>query len=381
MSIYVVYKLYIQTFNGKIMLHIIVGGLNCVKPRIFISSTFYDLKYIREELSNYIKVHDFEPIMFEDGDIGYTPGKKLDESCYDAMRSADMVILIVGGEYGSAASEENEKDFDEYVSITRKEFRTAVEAGIPIFCMIDANVNTEYGVYDINVEDIEDEKCKIKFKATKSINVFRFIREIRTLGSIPIQEFKNVSEIKDFLGKQWADMFKSYLNILKSETENKKIENTVTEMKYLIQKMDIMLDTVGKNILQKNSPKDYENVINQQDISVLSREIIDAFRIVLLKPDTCKEMDVRKKLVNDFLQRLVKLFKENKWVMFDSDNQEDVDKFFELLETEQYYVDTITTDFSHKIKNKIKLLYDDSNIKKIQCIICEDENFKKMFDI
>lgn len=48
-----------------------------MKPRIFVSSTFYDLQYIREDLSNFIKAHDFDPIMFEDGDIGYTPGKPL----------------------------------------------------------------------------------------------------------------------------------------------------------------------------------------------------------------------------------------------------------------------------------------------------------------
>ena len=37
-----------------------------MKPRIFVSSTFYDLKYVREDLSNFIKAHDFEPIMLED---------------------------------------------------------------------------------------------------------------------------------------------------------------------------------------------------------------------------------------------------------------------------------------------------------------------------
>ena len=46
-----------------------------MKPRIFISSTFYDLKYVREDISNFVKAHDFEPIMFEDGDIGYTPAR------------------------------------------------------------------------------------------------------------------------------------------------------------------------------------------------------------------------------------------------------------------------------------------------------------------
>ena len=84
-----------------------------MKPRVFVSSTFYDLKYMRDDLANFIRAHDFEPIMFEDGDIGYTPGKNLDESCYDTMRNADMVILIIGGNYGSPASGETKDDFKE----------------------------------------------------------------------------------------------------------------------------------------------------------------------------------------------------------------------------------------------------------------------------
>ena len=29
-----------------------------MKPRVFVSSTFYDLKYIREDLANFIQAHD-----------------------------------------------------------------------------------------------------------------------------------------------------------------------------------------------------------------------------------------------------------------------------------------------------------------------------------
>ena len=123
-----------------------------MKPRVFVSSTFYDLKFIREDISNFIKSHDFEPIMFEDGDIGYTPGKELDLSCYETMKSTDMVILIIGGEYGSPATGENQSKFEEYISITRNEFRSAVKTGIPVFVFIDAGVYAEYGVYEVKVE-------------------------------------------------------------------------------------------------------------------------------------------------------------------------------------------------------------------------------------
>ena len=228
-----------------------------MKPRIFISSTFYDLKYIREDLANFVRSYGYEPILFEDGDIGYTPGKNLDSSCYESMRNSDMVILIIGGEYGSAASGEKKDEFKEYMSITRNEFRTAVESGIPIFVMIDKKVMAEYGVYEANYIAIEKDIMKMTFPTTKNVNVFRFIKEIKGIVTLPIQEFERSSDIKGFISKQWADMFKNYLNSLRIERENKKIENSVNEMKALIQKMDIMLDSVGKNILSKNDSEDF----------------------------------------------------------------------------------------------------------------------------
>lgn len=97
------------------------GGIY-MKPRVFVSSTFYDLKYVREDLASFIRNHDFEPIMFEDGDIGYDTNKALDESCYEAMHTADMAVLIIGGQYGSNASSQESEIVDSFISITQREF-------------------------------------------------------------------------------------------------------------------------------------------------------------------------------------------------------------------------------------------------------------------
>jgi hypothetical protein len=249
-----------------------------MKPRIFISSTFYDLKYIREDLSNFVRQHDYEPILFENGDIGYTPGKALDKSCYESMKNSDMVILIIGGEYGSAATGEIKDEFKEYMSVTRNEFRTAIDVGIPVFVMIDKRVMTEYNVYELNCEEIENNGQKIKFSSVKNTNVFRFIKEIRSMSILPIQEFEKSTDIKEFIGKQWADMFKNYLASLRGEREDKKIEGSVNELKDLIQQMGIMLDSVGKNVLSKESSDKYIEVVRQQEIisfcNILSENII-----------------------------------------------------------------------------------------------------------
>ena len=250
-----------------------------MKPRIFVSSTFYDLKYVREDLSNFIKAHDFEPIMFEDGDIGYTPGQALDGACYETMHSADMVLLIIGGNYGSPAEGEVKDEFKEYISITRNEFKNAVNEGIPIYVFIDSKVYVEYEIYEANYEEIERGEIKINFKNVKNINVFRFIKEIKNLGNLPITEFDKIIQIKDFLSKQWSDMFKKYLAILKDNKNDENIKSTVEDMNLLVRKMNLMLESMGKKILTENNSDEYDKVVASQRVIQMCNEINEGFTI------------------------------------------------------------------------------------------------------
>lgn len=354
-----------------------VKGITYMKPRIFISSTFYDLKYIREDLSNFVRSYGYEPILFEDGDIGYTPGKTLDSSCYESMRNSDMVILIIGGEYGSAASGEKKDEFKEYMSVTRNEFRTAVESGIPIFVMIDKKVMAEYGVYEANYDDIEKENRIMVFPTTKSVNVFRFIKEIKGIVTLPIQEFERSSDIKGFISKQWADMFKNYLSFLRGEKENKKIESSVNEMKTLIQKMNIMLDSVGKNVLSKNNPEEYKNVVEQQEILSFCNTLAETFVISLddEKPFDCKNS---KAVLNKLLNGLKEAKKRGLSNDVLDENEEKIDEFFDLFEDDIFYVKNIFEDGYDNLYERISLLYNDKNMEKVIAIMSEDNYFNKL---
>lgn len=359
-----------------------------MKPRIFISSTFYDLKYVREDIANFVKTHGYEPVLFEDGDIGYTPGKYLDESCYDAMKTSDMVILIIGGEYGSEASreknirkqEENEKknpqNFSEYMSITRREFRTAIESGIPIFVMIDKKIMVEYGIYEENLEDIENKKITIKFKATKNINVFHFIKEIKSIVTLPILEFERASEIKDFIEKQWADMFKTYLHSLKNEAEQKEIQHSVSEMKELIQKMNIMLNSVGKSILTKDGPEKYENVVNQQEIISFCEIVTDSFRLTLSDMNSNRSRQEREEILSIFLSNLYKAHTEKCWNETDSEARKK--HIAQIMNNDKFKVWGIADFYFTKIGEKYKLLYDQESRKRIIDILVGDKYFNTL---
>jgi hypothetical protein len=75
------------------------------KPRIFVSSTFYDLKYIRGTLEQFILQMGYEPALFEKGDITFPHDRSIEESCIQEVGLCDILILIVGGRYGSLSQQ------------------------------------------------------------------------------------------------------------------------------------------------------------------------------------------------------------------------------------------------------------------------------------
>ncbi|GEM_PF-464937 len=320
-------------------------GEKNMKPRIFVSSTFYDLKYIREDLSNFIKAHDFEPILFEDGDIGYVPGKALDISCYGAMKNTDMVLLIIGGQYGSPSTGEVKDEFKEYISVTRNEFKKAVTDGIPIYVFVDSKVYTEFSVYEANYEKIEVNKEKINFRNVKDINVFRFIREIKGIGHISITEFEKVLQIKDFLSKQWSDMFKQYLDYLKEKENDKKIENTVDGMKILIRKMEVMLNEVGKKILVDGNNNEYNDVMKRQEVITVSEKISNCFELAINEKADKDSKENRVTYIRRFLDALYESLESDVWTNLDLNNRETMLQFFLFFKNRNLIIYQATDDF------------------------------------
>ncbi len=273
--------------------------------KVFISSTFYDLKYAREYISDFIVEYGFTPIRSEAGDIGYTPGEELDTSCYEAMREADMVVLIIGGRYGSPASESNEDlndddKFVNYLSVTRKEFLTADHENIPIFVYVDQAVETEYRFYKKNKtkieNDIKNKTLELDFSSVDNINVFRFIDEVFDKSSIPVTAFSSISEVKINLKKQWVALFNKYLRERRTHKAMRSYSSTIDELYTRIKEMSITVEEIsGKIIGEKTS-----EILESQMIERYASLIANNFEFISIK----KKSEEIKEFLEVFVENL-----------------------------------------------------------------------------
>jgi len=297
-------------------------------PQIFVSSTFYDLKYVREALRSFISNYGFTPILSENGDIGYTPGRELDQSCYETMKQSDMAILIVGGRYGSPASGESKTDyFSEYTSITRKEFNTAVDNSIPVFVFIEEPVYSEYQTYAQNRSYFEGKPdANFKFAHVDNINVYRFVESILSVKKLTITSFRNVEDIKSFLRKQWASMLQEYLGVLRHSSLIDNLQTPINMIFSRIEQMNNVLSVMSGKLITDD--EDIKRIGSEQEVEHTAEQIANSFEFICL-PLTDEEI---RQFISFFLDKLTEARNKDLLENVFSDNPADVLMFYSLFE-------------------------------------------------
>lgn len=194
------------------------------KPRIFISSTFYDLRQIRSDIDLFIETLGYDPIKNEDGDIPYGKEEALEEYCYKEIKAIDILVSIVGGRFGSESKRNNS-------SISQMEVRTALKENKQVYVFIEKNVLSEYETYLINKDN-----NKMKYKYVDDVRIYQFIEEIKSLpANNNIKGFETASEIVKYLKEQLAGLFQRFLE---EQTRIKEIS--------LIRNLDKTAQTLNK---------------------------------------------------------------------------------------------------------------------------------------
>src|SRR5689334_11666275 len=101
---------------------------------IFVSSTCFDLRALREHLRAEISALGHLPIPSEYPSFPVAPDLSTIDNCRRVVReSADVFVLVVGGKRGSLDSASN-------ASVVNMEYREARAKGLDCICFVDQSV-------------------------------------------------------------------------------------------------------------------------------------------------------------------------------------------------------------------------------------------------
>jgi len=189
-------------------------------PKVFVSSTCFDLGEIREQLKRFIQSFGFEPVLSENGDVFYHPDLHTHESCVHEVSNSQLFILIIGGRFGGEYVSDKNK------SITNAEYVAARESEIPVFTYIRNDVLSNHHIYQQNkkkefVSSIEYPAIE---KQEHALDIFSFIDDVRRAPTNNAFEgFDGFPHIEGHLRKQWSGMF---FELLKSREVKSQIDAT-----------------------------------------------------------------------------------------------------------------------------------------------------------
>lgn len=216
-------------------------------PKVFVSSTCYDLGMAREQLRSFLLRLGYDPILSEYSDVLYDPRTHTHTSCIQEVPNADMVVVLIGSRFGGRIVPEALSSVDleslvnasfdvtvlsdpEKLSITQLEVLKAIDASVPVFAFVDEKVMHDHFVYQKNKELVD----KIKFpsidKPESARYIFEFINFLhhRSKGNSVIA-FGKIEDIETHLKKQWGALFQKLLKEQREQSNEVRKIFTISE--------------------------------------------------------------------------------------------------------------------------------------------------------
>jgi len=183
------------------------------KPRIFISSTCFDLTDARETLTELLNDYGFEVLNSQHPHFGVDPILHSHTACIEAVKQCDYMVLIIGCRYGGTYIGSTK-------SITNEEFRQAVKMGIPVLIFVDKKVEDTIKLWKKNpTADFSG--------VVDNVKIYDFVDYIRAGSSNNwIFPYNNVSDIKVALKAQFAHYLLLYSKSVVAINNPTKTEDT-----------------------------------------------------------------------------------------------------------------------------------------------------------
>jgi hypothetical protein len=176
---------------GRSLVQPVCNGGGNVRPKVFVSSTFYDLRQVRDDLRSFIDRLGYEPLLSEHHSFPVDPSVDTIENCRRRVdRDADILILIIGARYGSLVPDNSR-------SVTNTEYLAARAKRIPIYVFMERKLDTLLAVWKDNPGvDLTGQ--------IDSPKLLEFVARIRNEDRVWASPFDRASEIEDALRARFA---------------------------------------------------------------------------------------------------------------------------------------------------------------------------------
>lgn len=172
-----------------------------VTPYVMVSSTFYDLRQVRANLSKFISDElGYIPLLSELPSFPINPALNTIENCRARVENnADIFVIVIGGRYGSIDDDTNK-------SITNLEFLAARQKGIPIYAFVERGI--------LSVMPIWGKNKGADFSGTvDTTQLFEFVEKVMSQDKVWTFPFDSAQDIVNILRMQFAYLFKDSLKL------------------------------------------------------------------------------------------------------------------------------------------------------------------------
>ncbi|WRH90873.1 DUF4062 domain-containing protein [Pseudomonas fluorescens] len=269
-------------------------------PRVFVSSTCYDLADERDGMVAFCNSFGFDTALSERGDIFYHPDLHTHTACVRETSNCQIFILIIGGRFGGRYIADKSR------SITNAEYAAARELGIPICTFIKQDVLNDHNIWQRNKDKdfIKDLTFPSIDKQEHAIDIFNFIDQIRQApNGNGFFGFNLNKEIFVHLRKQWAGMFFDYLQTRSLSKQFSTTNQTLAALTAASEK----IEEIVKGIYQNVEGAGATDALNTMDLEGDAKELFATIgnkisdRYYLYAPEADEAADTPPDAWYDFL--------------------------------------------------------------------------------
>jgi predicted lactoylglutathione lyase len=227
-------------------------------PRVFASSTCYDLADERDGLTTLCETFGFDIALSERGDVFYHPDLHTHACCVKEITTCHIFVLIIGGRFGGKYT------IDKSKSITNAEYAAARELGVPIFTFVKQEVLNDHNLWQRNKD-----KSFVKQiiypsieKQEHALDIFTFIDQVRLApNNNGFFGFNLIKDIHILLRKQWSAMFFEYLQNRSFSRQLASTNETLVSLSAASSKIEEMVKNIYKTIDKVSAEEAISNII------------------------------------------------------------------------------------------------------------------------